>query len=145
MVSRYQEDCLTAAEYHALRDGDGSTTNGDGPSDVVLAPTVVPQSDGSAPAVAVQLCALDGCANPVTRRLAKYCSTAHQRLASRERTKAKDKEAPGGPADTNTGLSVMPAVVVLAPFEQLAAVASILPAGWRLEATASTVVVSWSA
>jgi hypothetical protein len=30
------------------------------------------------------------------------------------------------------------------PFDQLAAVASLLPAGWRLEATASTVVVSWS-
>jgi hypothetical protein len=30
------------------------------------------------------------------------------------------------------------------PFEQLLAAASVLPAGWRLEATAAAVVVTWS-
>jgi hypothetical protein len=88
------------------------------------------------------VCALEGCTEPVSvGRGAKYCSEAHRRRASHQRAQAKD------------GIishSVISAVNrgerdgdIASPFERLAAVASWLPPGWRLEASSSMVTVTW--
>jgi hypothetical protein len=113
-------------------------------------------------AVAPQVCALDGCAAAVTGRLALYCSRAHQRRAARERALAKvvpGLEISSCPVDLGLGPvrpgaleAVGPGVETrggashlgLGPFEQLAAVAALLPPGWRLEATSASVTVSVS-
>jgi hypothetical protein len=99
--------------------------------------------------VVAQLCALDGCGQPVTGRLAKFCCRAHQRRASRQRAldRAPAAVAPQEalePPVVGETPSAPPAVLLPGPLERLAGVAALLPPGWRLEATSASVTVSWS-
>jgi hypothetical protein len=99
-------------------------------------------------------CALDGCDQPVTGRLAKYCSTAHQRRASKLRTQARDdtvEKAGAAQALAELGLvpneslgNVYAAISESSVFASMASLAAALPVGWRLELGAGQACLRWS-
>jgi hypothetical protein len=112
-------------------------------------------------------CLLDGCDQPATGRLAKYCSTAHQRRASRLRSQARDEtveeagaaqvvaelgllgtEAKGltSGISPNDGLgnAYVPNNSESSVFASMASLAAALPAGWRLELGQGEACLRWS-
>jgi hypothetical protein len=130
---------LTRAQLEEIR---GDLNAGNGAADLAVP---LPNGKHAEPA---QLCALEGCDLPVADgRGALYCSEAHRRRAAHLRngqaalviTKSGSIEQSSGSVHTKPF-----SVYGLGPFEQLAAVAGMLPQGWRLEATADTVTLAWT-
>jgi hypothetical protein len=112
-------------------------------------------------AVVARLCALDGCGEAVAGK-AVYCSSVHQRRAKAQRARGRaaalPQEATNGadavPALQPSGETPSPPPAVslnlemhASPFsfDRLAGVAALLPPGWRLEASSSSVTVTWQA
>jgi hypothetical protein len=144
------DDSLTRSQLEALR---GGLDNGNGAADLAVpVPNGKhPEPDSSIRRVTSDLpvCALDGCDRPVTGRGAKFCCRQHQKKDSwqrsgRSRTAVVPREARNG-TGMGEASSVPSGLLWPGPLEQLVAAAGMLPAGWRMEATASSVVVSWSA
>jgi hypothetical protein len=133
----FEPDTLTRSQLEAMR---GPLDTGNGAGDLA-----VPVPNGKP---GPQLCALPGCDRPVSAgRGARYCSEAHRRKASHLRngraarmpdTKPVSVRHPVGTATDNATIGSC------GPFEQLAALPGLLPAGWRLEATADTVLLAWT-
>jgi hypothetical protein len=74
----------------------------------------------------------------------KWCSRSCQKKAAWRRN-GRSVDTKRGSVDTPGPIHTQPfSVNRSGPFDQLAAVAQALPDGWRLEATAQTVVVTWS-
>ena len=83
------------------------------------------------------------CQTPLHRADQKYCSGACRsrwRRAHLEPAEIRN----GKEAETVTEPGGIFPPVLPGPFEQLVAVAQGLPAGWRLEATADTVLLAWT-
>jgi hypothetical protein len=94
------------------------------------------------------------CGGALSGRQERFCSTRcrkreqHRRLSGRQAPvvpqevtngAAVDEDSSRRPAETR----FLPASPPGGPFETLAAVSSLLPAGWELRATASAVTVTW--
>jgi hypothetical protein len=94
------------------------------------------------------------CGGALSGRQERFCSTRcrkrdqHRRLSGRQAPVRHGEPLNGaavgddtsrGPAETR----VLPAPLPGGPFETLAALSSLLPAGWELRATASAVTVTW--
>jgi hypothetical protein len=125
----YEPDSLTRQQLEAMR---GPLDAGNGAGDLA-----VPVPNGKP---GPQLCGLPGCDRPVSPgRGARYCSEAHRRRASHQRNGRGRPERAAVPPE------VLGLTISVSPFEQLAALAGMLPAGWELRATASVITVSWSA
>jgi WhiB family redox-sensing transcriptional regulator len=116
---------LAAVEAEAIETGTGG-------------PERAPNGSGVLP-VEVHRCG--HCGTRLVAHQAKWCSESCRRKAAYRRRGRK----PRAVAAVATRAAVNGhAVLPPGPFDQLAAVASVLPAGWRMEATASTVTVTWS-
>jgi hypothetical protein len=155
--------CEATANGHAsnLRSRQGTNGKLPEPEDETESRIPIRENVSPPPAVAeaapAQVCALDGCAAPVTGRQALYCSKAHQRRAGHQRASARETLATtmvgGSPPELvpePEGLARPPFAVrddpeaLPGPLEQMASVAALLPPGWRLEATSASVSVSVS-
>jgi hypothetical protein len=139
----------TREQLEAFR---GPLTNGNHPEPELEAPIStmnVHSADSS-----VQLCALDGCSEPVTGHAAKFCCRNHQKRASHQRSRDRAAVLPqevtnGRGIDESPSLP--PSVLTVGaltvkdpgPFERLAGVASMLPPGWSAELSQSQVIIRW--
>jgi WhiB family redox-sensing transcriptional regulator len=110
-----------------------------------------PATNGAAPIETRRVCALDGCREPATGK-AKFCSTAHQRRASRQRVRARDETVEkAGAAQVVAELGLVAndglgEALVTGPsvFASMASLAALLPVGWKLELGAGEACLRWS-